>query len=69
VRPPLFIGSSKESLTVAYALQQNLEDCAEVTVWTQGMLELTSTALQSLLKALLGTIDIGDVCKNTKGEL
>lgn len=52
MRPPLFIRSSKESLTLAYALQQNLEDCAEVTVWTQGVFELTSTALQSLLKAL-----------------
>jgi hypothetical protein len=52
VRPALFVGSSKESLPVAYALQENLEDCAEVTVWSQGIFKLTASTLHSLVDAL-----------------
>jgi len=52
MRPSLFIGSSKESLNVAYALQENLDDCAEVTVWIQGIFDLTQSTLQALLGAL-----------------
>jgi CAP12/Pycsar effector protein, TIR domain len=51
-RPRLFIGSSKESLSYAYAIQQNLEDDAEVTVWRQGIFKLTKTSLESLIKGL-----------------
>jgi len=51
-RPRLFIGSSKERLDYAYAIQQNLEDDAEVTVWTQGIFELNKTSVESLVKAL-----------------
>ena len=51
-RPRLFIGSSAESLNFAYAIQQNLEDHAEVTVWKQGVFELTKSAVESLVKAL-----------------
>jgi hypothetical protein len=52
VRPALFVGSSKEGLPAAYALQENLEDCAEVTVWSQGIFKLTASSLQSLMDAL-----------------
>jgi hypothetical protein len=52
MRPTLFIGSSSESLDVAYAAQKNLEDVAEVVVWTQGVFELTKSYLESLLDAL-----------------
>src|SRR5260221_13672109 len=52
VRPTLFIGSSSESLDVAYAAQRNLEDVAEGVVWTQGLFELTKGHLESLLDAL-----------------
>ena len=48
----LFIGSSSESLDVAYAAQRNLEDVAEVVVWTQGIFELTKSYLEALMDAL-----------------
>jgi hypothetical protein len=52
MKPTLFVGSSSESLDVAYAAQRNLEDVSEVVVWTQGIFELTKSYLESLLEAL-----------------
>ena len=48
----VFIGSSVERLNIAYALQSNLEYCAEVTVWDQGIFNLSSNALSDLIQAL-----------------
>ncbi|MFS2135601.1 TIR domain-containing protein [Duganella sp. Dugasp56] len=51
-KPRVFIGSSVEGLNIAYPVQQNLCHVAEVTVWPQGIFELSGTTIESLTKAL-----------------
>lgn len=51
-KPRLFIGSSVEGINIAYAAQQNLQHSAEVTVWDQGVFDLSVSALDSLIRVL-----------------
>jgi hypothetical protein len=54
-QPRLFIGSSTESLGVAYAIQENLEFDAECTVWTQGIFRPTRQIVAELQNVLQRT--------------
>jgi len=51
-RPKLFVGSSSESTDVAYAIQDNLQKDAEITVWPQGVFKLSKPAIESLARTL-----------------
>ena len=57
-KPRLFIGSSIEGLTVAYAIQENLSFNAEITVWDQGVFNLSDTTIESLM-AVIESSDFG----------
>lgn len=52
MKPRLFVGSSVESLEIANDFQESLQYDANVTVWTQGIFQLSSNALDDLIDAL-----------------
>lgn len=52
MKPRIFIGSSVEKLAIANAIQENLEHDAVITLWNQGIFNLSSNTLDDLLKAL-----------------
>jgi len=51
-KPSLFIGSSTEGLEVARALRTQLNNDAEVTIWNEGIFQLTEGYLEALVNAL-----------------
>jgi len=52
MKPKVFVGSSTENLSIAFAIQQNLEYDGEITVWPQRVFAPTRTALESLLSVI-----------------
>lgn len=50
--PALFIGSSTEGLSTAYAIQQALDYDAEPTVWSQGLFQPSQSVLSELVANL-----------------
>ena len=50
--PSLFIGSSSEGLEIARAIEFNLKDDAEITIWSNGVFGLNEGYLESLVIAL-----------------
>lgn len=49
----IFISSSSENLDIAYAVQENFEEYGfHPTVWTQNMIKLSDTIIESLISSL-----------------
>lgn len=48
-RPTVFIGSSREGLAVAEAIQLNLDHACDTTIWSQGVFGLGDGTLEALV--------------------
>jgi len=51
-KPALFVGSSSEGLEFARAVRALLDEDAEVTLWKEGLFDVGSTFIDSLIKGL-----------------
>lgn len=49
-KPRIFIGYSVESLTIADAINENLDHISEVTIWRTGTFNLSSNTIDSLVE-------------------
>ena len=49
-KPALFVGSSSEGLDLARAVRALLDEDAEVTLWKEGLFDIGSTFIDSLIK-------------------
>lgn len=58
MKPRIFVGSSTQSLSIGYAIQENLDYDAEVTVWTQDIFKQSGVPLITLINQL-ETFDFG----------
>jgi hypothetical protein len=58
MKPRVFIVSSKEGLDVARAMQSELDNWAETTIWSQAVFTPSSTALDDLIR-ISGEYDFG----------
>jgi hypothetical protein len=52
MKPKLFIGSSVEGLSVAEAIERNLEHKFDVKLWSTGVFDIGDTTIDSLLEEL-----------------
>lgn len=52
-KPTIFVGSSSEGKEIAYKLGNQLEDVAEVRIWTEGIFNLSHRFFDSLTNARL----------------
>ena len=54
MKPRVFIGSSKERINIAHALGDNFNAAgtAEARVWSEGIMQLSKSTLDSLLSSL-----------------
>jgi predicted nucleotide-binding protein len=55
MKPQVFIASSVEGLAIAYAVQEGIEYDSEPTVWSQGVFDPTSFAIDDLIEKLTET--------------
>ena len=51
-RPSVFIGSSREGLPIAEAIQVNLDHSCETVIWSQGVFGLSDGSLETLVTKL-----------------
>jgi predicted nucleotide-binding protein len=51
-KPSIFIGSSSEGLEIARAIEFQLKDVGEITIWNEGVFGLGLGTLESLVNAL-----------------
>ena len=53
-RPKVFVGSSTEGLSIAEAIQYNLDHACEAALWSQGVFGLGEGTLEALVRAAAG---------------